>query len=124
MCEIVNFKSKPSVKPNAKVKFDDVVGERRENFLMETAMRFQEIFDDMFYAKLLDLDKIEESGSIERLMLFREWAREFEYKYYGTPEYNDDFIALSEEVAIDKISAEFGNGLPAIRADQVDNERR
>lgn len=104
MCEVINF-------PVQKKKhdFSEVSGEVRENLLMETAMRIQEIFDDMFYARLLDPEKVEHVGSIERSQSFRDWAREFEETYYGTEEYEDDFISLSDAYAVNKISEKFGN---------------
>ena len=103
MCEVINF-------PVQKKKhdFSEVSGEWRENLLMETAMRIQEIFDDMFYARLLDPEKVE-CGSIERSQSFKDWAREFEETYYGTEEYENDFISLSDAYAVNKISEMFGN---------------
>lgn len=101
MCKMINF-------PN-KGDFSSVSGEQRENLLMETAMRIQEVFDDMFYANLIDVDKVCGGDSLERLQLFRSWAREFENTYHGTEKYEDDFIGLSEDYAIDKVKSEFGN---------------
>lgn len=87
--------------------FSTVTGERRENLLMETAMVIQEVFDDMFYGDLIDRSKTEEWDSIERFILFRKWSREFEEKYYGTEEYEDNFIGLSADYAADKIKQIF-----------------
>lgn len=103
MCKMIYF---PVQK---KGSFSELTGERRENLLMETAMRIQEIFDDMFYARLLDLEKVECIGSIERSQSFKDWAREFEETYYGTEEYENDFISLSDAYAVNKISEMFGN---------------
>lgn len=101
MCDIISFKQKPES------EFDKVTGARRENLLMETAMRFQEIFDDMFYGRLLDFREVMDGSEIERLQTFRDWAREFEEKYYGT--YDDDYLEFSESYIIDKILSKYGN---------------
>ena len=89
-------------------KFNDLNHEVRENLLMETAMRIMEIFDDMSYACQVDPDKVDSMGSIERLQLFGNWAREFEELYYDTDKYNDDFIELSDKFAQKKINEVFG----------------
>ena len=81
--------------------------EARENLLMETAMRIEEVFDDMYFAHHVNPDKVSDYGTIERLQLFIEWAREFEKTYAGTDEYNDDFISLSDEFATAKIKEVF-----------------
>lgn len=81
--------------------------ETRENLLMETAMRMQEVFDDMCYAHHVNPDKVDGYGTIERLQLFREWAREFEKTYAGTDEYENDFISLSDEFATKKLREVF-----------------
>lgn len=80
----------------------------RENLLMETAMRIQEVFDDMWFSQHVNPDKVDATGSIERLQIFRDWAREFEDKYRDTERYEDDFIGLSEEFAETKIKEVFG----------------
>lgn len=88
--------------------FAKTTGEYRENLLMETAMRIQEVFDDMYFAHHLNPDKLDMTGSIERLQIFRDWAREFENTYFDTAEYEDDFIGLSDEFAQQKIKEEWG----------------
>ena len=88
-------------------KFADVTGIARENLLMETAMRITEVFDDMYYAHHINPDVIDTIGSIERLQIFCDWAREFEEKYYGTEAYEEDFIGLSDEFATKKIKEFF-----------------
>ena len=87
-------------------KFDSITGARRENLLMETAMRIQEVFDNMWTAKLLDPDKI--TDSFDQLQTFCGLAREFENTFYGTDEYDDDFIGLTEEWATKKLTELFG----------------
>lgn len=46
-------------------------------------------------------------GEVERLQEFRSWAREFEETYYGTEEYENDFIGLSNDFATMKIKELF-----------------
>lgn len=79
----------------------------QENLLMETAMRIQEVFDEMWFSQHVNPDKIDATDSIERLQIFRDWAREFEDKYRDTERYEDDFIGLSEEFAEAKIKEVF-----------------
>lgn len=90
MIEIVNKKAK-----------------EQENLLMETAMRIQEVFDDMWFSQHVNPDKVDATDTIERLQIFRDWAREFEDKYYGTDRYEDDFLELSREFAEEKIKEVF-----------------
>ena len=92
----------------AKEEFYKLDSRTRENLLMETAMRIQEVFDEMWFAHHLDPDKIDATDTMERLIIFRDWAREFEEKYHGTDDYEDDFIWLSEEYATEKIKERFG----------------
>ena len=84
---------------------------RRENLLMETAMRIMEIFDDMMFTHKLNPDLVDNYGSIERLQLFTDWAREFEETYYGTTEYEDDYLELSDHYAQRKLKELFGEGV-------------
>lgn len=79
----------------------------RETWLMETAMRIMEVFCDMQVACNVNPDKVENIGSIARLKLFAEWAREFEVKYSDDPRYNDDYIGLTDEFATAKIEEVF-----------------
>ena len=79
----------------------------QENLLMETAMRIQEVFDDMWYTQHINPDITDYYGSMERYTLFCDWAREFEDKYRDTERYEDDFISLSEEFAEAKIKEVF-----------------
>ena len=79
----------------------------QENLLMETAMRIQEVFDEMWFSQHVNPDKVDATDSIERLQIFRDWAREFEDKYRDTERYEDDFISLSEEFAVAKIKEIF-----------------
>lgn len=116
MADVISFE--PERKRTGIEGFDQVTGIRRENLLMETAMKIQEVFDDMFYARLLDMGKVEESDEIERMNLFKLWTREFENCYHGTEEYDNDFISLLDGFAIDKIQEVFGNGQEAIRAEK------
>ena len=89
------------------IEIVDKKAEERENLLMETAMWIQEVFDDVCYAHHVNPDKIDGYGTVERLQLFREWAREFEKTYSETERYEDDFISLSDEFATTKIKEVF-----------------
>ena len=83
---------------------------KEQRLLMETAMRIMEVFCDMWYAQwLINPDKIDTYDFFERLQLFCDWAEEFEEKYRGTEEYEDDFIGLSDEFATKKLIETFGN---------------
>lgn len=92
----------------AKEKFYKLDFRTRENLLMETSMRIQEVFGEMWFTNKLDPDKIDTTDTMERLIIFRDWVREFEEKYYGTDDYEDDFIWLSEEYATEKMKERFG----------------
>lgn len=91
-----------------KEKFKDLCQDTRETLLMETAMRIMEVFCDMQYACHVNPYKVDRVGSIERLYMFSQWAKEFEEKYYGTEEYEDDFLYLSDKYAQERINEEFG----------------
>lgn len=120
MADVINFTNGKGNNNNGNrsESFGQVEGILRENLLMETAMKIQEVFDDMFYARLLDPDKVEESDEIERMNLFKLWTREFEETYHGTEDYNNDFISVLDGFAISKIQEVFGNGQEAIRSER------
>ena len=80
----------------------------QENLLMETAMRIQEVFDEMWFSQHVNPDKVDATDTIERLQIFRDWSREFEDKYRDTERYEEDFINLSQEFAEKKIKEVFG----------------
>ena len=71
-------------------------------------MMIMSIFDDMIHAQQLDQHKVNDDSCIERLNKFSSYAVEFEDKYYGTEEYEDDFIFLINEWASKKIDEEYG----------------
>ena len=80
--------------------------EVKENLLMETAMRIQELFDDM--SNQFNPDKVDEIDSIERFQIFCDMARKFENDYYGTEEYDSDWISLTDEVFTKQLKEMFG----------------
>lgn len=88
--------------------FNALPSRLKEDLLMETAMRIQEVFDDMWFSQHVNPDKVDATDSLERLQIFRDWAREFEDKYYGTDRYEDDYLELSREFAEEKIKEVFG----------------
>ena len=79
----------------------------KENLLMETAMCIMETFCVMYYEYRISEDRVHSMGSLERLQLFCSWAREFEDKYAGTEEYENDFLGLIDKFATEKINEEF-----------------
>ena len=89
------------------IEIVDKRARERENLLMETAMRIQEVFDDMWYAHQINPYITDYYGSAERYTLFCDWVREFEDKYRDTERYEDDFINLSQEFAEEKIKEVF-----------------
>lgn len=88
--------------------FNDLEPMSKENLYMETAMIIMETYCDMSYVQKLNPDKLDMYDRTEKVGLFREWARDFEHKYYGTEKYNDEFIELCEEFAKSKLLEEFG----------------
>lgn len=93
MIEIVDCKYLPNTK---------------EILLMETAMRIQEVFDDLWYTHRVSPKIIDYYGMAERYNLFCDWAIVFENKYCGTERYSDDWLELSREFAEAKIKEVFG----------------
>ena len=85
---------------------DNEKPEVKENLLMETAMRIQELFCDM--SNQFNPDKVDEIDSIERFQIFCDMARKFEKKYYGTEEYDSDWISLTDEVFTKQLKEMFG----------------
>ena len=80
----------------------------RERVLMETAMRIMDLFTQLTYAHLLNPDKLDNMGFMEKLQLFCTWALEYEEKYYDTKEYNDFWLDHTEKVFLLKLKEEFG----------------
>ena len=73
---------------------------------METAMRIQELFDNM--SNQFNPDKVDEIDSILRFQIFCDMSRKFEKKYYGTEEYDSDWISLTDEVFTKQLKEMFG----------------
>lgn len=84
------------------MKFDSVVGNERENRLMETAMEIMNTYAFMCHTGKINLDCID-VDSRESTSCFIDWAREFENTYFGTDEYEDDYLSLVGEFATKKI---------------------
>lgn len=72
--------------------------------LMEAAMRLQDTADFLRYTGGISIGYNE----MELLQIFRNMAREFEYKYYDTERYQDDFIKLTDEVFRKELIEKFG----------------
>lgn len=76
----------------------------QQTALMETAMRIQDTADFLRYTGDISIAEDE----MELLCIFTEMAREFEYEYYGTDRYTDDFLKLTDEVFRKKLLEEYG----------------
>lgn len=87
-----------------KEKFLKLTAYVQSNALMETAMRLQDIADFLRYTGDISIGYNE----MELLQIFRNMAREFEYKYYDTDRYQDDFIKLTDEVFRKELIEKFG----------------
>ena len=90
------------------MKFEELTSTVKENLLMETAMRIQEIFSDLYVSRKLDYKIIDDEDSLERLRLFAKWARGFEQTYHNTQEYDDDWIDLTDKVFTKMIINRYG----------------
>lgn len=76
----------------------------QQTALMETAMRIQDTADFLRYTGDISID----CDEMELLCIFTEMAREFEYKYYGTDRYTDDFLKLTDEVFRKELLEKYG----------------
>ena len=83
--------------------------EVQENALMETAMRIMDIYDDMSYAHNLNPDKTDSVDFMKKLSVFRDWAREYEYKFYGTEGYETFWLESTENYFTPLLKKEYGN---------------
>lgn len=77
----------------------------QQTALMETAMRIQDTADFLRYTGDISIDEDE----MKLLQIFTEMAREFEYKYYGTDRYSDDFLKLTDEVFRKELIEKYGS---------------
>ncbi len=98
------------VRQTPKNAFLELSKTEQEDKLMETSMRLMDIFCDMHYAHSLNPDKLDQTGFMEKLSFMTEWARDFEYTYYGTKEYDTEYLELTERVFSEKLTDEFGGG--------------
>ncbi|SFU37286.1 DUF5983 family protein [Butyrivibrio sp. INlla21] len=76
----------------------------QQTALMETAMRIQDTADFLRYTGDISID----CDEMELLCIFTEMAREFEYKYYGTDRYTDDFLNFTNEVFREELIEKYG----------------
>lgn len=76
----------------------------QQTALMETAMRIQDTADFLRYTGDISIDEDE----MTLLCIFTNMAREFEYKYYGTDRYTDDFLKLTDEVFRKELLEKYG----------------
>ena len=72
--------------------------EEQEDRLMKTAMRIMDLYTGL-YTDFTDY--------MIMLSSFTEWARDFEYSYYGSSEYDTEYLALTERVFTKKIAEKY-----------------
>lgn len=87
-----------------KEKFLEQTAYVQANALMETAMRIQDTADFLRYTGDISIDV----EPMKLLVIFREMAREFEYIYYDTERYQDDFINFTDEYFRTELKKRFG----------------
>lgn len=87
-----------------KEKFLEQTAYVQANALMETAMRIQDTADFLRYKGDISIDV----EPMKLLAIFREMAREFEYMYYDTERYQDDFINFTDEYFRTELKKRFG----------------
>lgn len=74
----------------SKTKFNALDEQSKQNILMETAIFFTQLWACMY-------DGSFEVDSITKAEVISDWTREFELSNYGSQEYFDDVIALTED---------------------------
>jgi len=95
-------------KMTPKNAFDKADSKRRERALMETAIRIMDIYGEMMYSHHLNPDRVDSVDYAERLQLFTTWALEYEEEFFGTDDYEGDYLNHTEEIFTKKLSEEFG----------------
>ncbi len=78
-----------------KEKFLELQAEKQQNALMETAMRIQETSDYLRAQGKIDVSNWDEH---ELLEIHRDMARDFEYMYFESDRYENDYINFTWEV--------------------------
>lgn len=78
-----------------KEKFLELQAEKQQNALMETAMRIQETSDFLRVQGRIDVSDWDEHDLLEA---YRDMAREFEYMYFESDRYENDYINFTWEV--------------------------
>ena len=80
----------------------------KENALMETAMCIAEEFMRQYTTGEIDESVTDSIGSYERYSIFRDYAREFEEKYCGLEEYENDWLGLVDNYSRQVVDEVFG----------------
>ena len=88
-----------------KEKFLKQHAEVQQNALMETAMRVQTTSDYLSYTGKIDTTRYSE---FELAAIYRCMARDYEFKYYGTKTYEDDYLESTEELFTKELIEKFG----------------
>lgn len=78
-----------------KEKFLELQAEKQQNALMETAMRIQETSDYLRAQGKIDVSDWDEHDLLEA---YRDMARDFEYMYFESYRYENDYINFTWEV--------------------------
>ena len=79
--------------PTPKEKFDKMPELFKQNSLMESAMRCQELLEDLRRNGTIDTTDMD-SFSVWQTIC--DLSREFEYTYYDTDEYSADYLDISD----------------------------
>ena len=80
---------------STKEKFLKLQAEKQQNALMETAMRIQETSDYLRVQGRIDVSDWDEHDLLE---VYRDMARDFEYMYFDSNRYENDYINFTWEV--------------------------
>ena len=89
--------------------FEELSTVERESSLMFSAMRCQEIYEDLRSLNKINPYRIMDTDSIEQLRIFSEWTRDFETEYHGSEEYNFDYIGLTDRYFKEQIACKWGS---------------
>lgn len=89
----------------SKEEFLKQPAEVQQQALMETAMRIQEVADYLRYTGAISTISY---GKMELANIYTEMARDFEYRYYNTVGYSDDYINFTEKIFTEKLTDKFG----------------
>ena len=90
MCNVDSVEELPSTPKDKFLKMPETF---KQNALMESAMRCQELLEDLRRNGTIDTTDMD-SFSVWQTIC--DLSREFEYEYYDTDEYSSDFLDISD----------------------------